>query len=167
MSEHPITLTVNGVTHSLNIPARMTLADVLRERLDVTSPHLGCEHGVCGACTILLNGSAVRSCITLAMQADGAEIRTVEGFVSDPGLRRIQEAFLEYHATQCGFCTPGFMASLAELFADGGRPTREQALEACAGCLCRCTGYINIVHAVDALLASEDSKSIDASQADG
>lgn len=167
MSEHTITLTVNRITHSLSVPARMTLADVLRERLNVTSPHLGCEHGVCGACTVLLDGSAVRSCITLAIQADGAEIRTLEGIASDPALRRIPEAFFEHHATQCGFCTPGFIVSLSELFAEGGRPTREQALEACAGCLCRCTGYVNIVHAVDALLAGEDSVSIGAAEADG
>jgi carbon-monoxide dehydrogenase small subunit len=152
MTEREIRLTVNGVEHALTVPVRMTLADALRERLDVTTPHLGCEHGVCGACTVLVDGAAARSCITLAVQADGCQILTLEGVVADSELSPIADAFVDHHAMQCGFCTPGFVMSLAELFADGGQPTRDEALETAAGCLCRCTGYVNIVKAIDALV---------------
>jgi aerobic-type carbon monoxide dehydrogenase small subunit (CoxS/CutS family) len=150
-------VTVNGVARTETVPARMTLADLLRERLDVTSPHLGCEHGVCGACTILIDGRASRSCITLAVQADGADVQTLEGLSQGGRLHPIQEAFSEHHAMQCGFCTPGFVMTLAELFADGHRPERDEAMDAIGGCLCRCTGYVNIVKAVDALLDEHDS----------
>jgi aerobic-type carbon monoxide dehydrogenase small subunit (CoxS/CutS family) len=152
MSEHLVTLTVNGRTRTESVPARMTLADLLRERLDVTSPHLGCEHGVCGACTVLIDGRASRSCTTLAVQAEGAEVLTLEGLGGPDGLHPIQQAFTEHHAMQCGFCTPGFVMTLAEQFADGRCPPREEVLEAAGGCLCRCTGYVNIVKAIDALL---------------
>ncbi len=154
--EWEITLLVNGETRSLSIPVRMTLADVLRERLDITSPHLGCEQGVCGACTVLIDGSAARSCITLAVQVDGAEIRTLEGLSEGGDLHPIQQAFTDNYAMQCGFCTPGFVMTLVGLLEDPSEPpTRDEALEAIGGCLCRCTGYVNIVKAVDALLGTE------------
>ena len=154
--EWEITLLVNGETRSLSIPVRMTLADVLRERLDITSPHLGCEQGVCGACTVLIDGSAARSCITLAVQVDGAEIRTLEGLSAGGDLHPIQQAFTDNYAMQCGFCTPRFVMTLAGLLEDRTEPpTRDGALEAIGGCLCRCTGYVNIVKAVDELLGTE------------
>jgi aerobic carbon-monoxide dehydrogenase small subunit len=152
VTERVVTLVVNGEPRTLTVPVRMTLADALRERLDVTSPHLGCEHGVCGACTIMVDGHAVRSCITLAVQADGSEIRTLEGLAGGDGMHPIQQAFADHHAMQCGFCTPGFVMTLAELLENGGTPTRDEVLEAAGGILCRCTGYVNIVKAIDALL---------------
>ena len=166
--EWEITLLVNGETRSLSIPVRMTLADVLRERLDITSPHLGCEQGVCGACTVLIDGSAARSCITLAVQADGAEIRTLEGLSDGADLHPVQQAFTDNYAMQCGFCTPGFVMTLAGLLEDPSEPpTRDEALEAIGGCLCRCTGYVNIVKAVDALLGTEPGEDLTRSEGAG
>jgi aerobic-type carbon monoxide dehydrogenase small subunit (CoxS/CutS family) len=149
MSTHTITLTVNGVERSEQVEARMTLADFLRERLDLTATHLGCEHGVCGACTILLDGAAARSCTTLAVQADGAEVVTLEGLVKpEAELHPVQQAFWEKHGMQCGFCTPGIVLSLVELLEREPEPSEEQVLETLGGHLCRCTGYTKIREAV-------------------
>ena len=149
MSTHTIRVTVNGTEHEAEVPARLTLADFLRERLDLTATHLGCEHGVCGACTILLDGETARSCIMLAAQADGSEITTLEGVVAeDEDLHPVQQAFWDRHGLQCGFCTPGIIMSTLELLREHPQPTREQIDDALGGHLCRCTGYVKIVEAV-------------------
>ena len=150
MSTHAITVTVNGVVHTEAVEARLTLADLLRERLDLTATHLGCEHGVCGACTVLVDGAASRSCTTLAVQADGAEIRTLEGLAADGGeLHPVQQAFWEKHGMQCGFCTPGIVMSLVELLERDPRPSEEAVADVLGGHLCRCTGYVKIREAVE------------------
>jgi aerobic-type carbon monoxide dehydrogenase small subunit (CoxS/CutS family) len=150
MSTHTITVTVNGREHAATVPSRLTLADFLREHLDLTATHLGCEHGVCGACTVLLNGETARSCIMLATQADGAEITTLEGVVADAeDLHPVQQAFWDRHGMQCGFCTPGFILSTIELLQEHPEPTREEIGDALGGHLCRCTGYVKIVEAVE------------------
>ena len=150
MSTHTVRLTVNGQRHEAEVPARLTLADFLRERLDLTATHLGCEHGVCGACTVLLNGETARSCIMLAVQADGGEILTLEGVAPDGGeLHPVQQAFWDRHGMQCGFCTSGFVLSTIELLEQHPQPSREQIGEALGGHLCRCTGYVKIVEAVE------------------
>ena len=150
MSTHTIRVTVNGTEHEAEVPARLTLADFLRERLDLTATHLGCEHGVCGACTILLDDETARSCIMLAAQADGSEITTLEGVVAeDEDLHPVQQAFWDRHGLQCGFCTPGIIMSTLELLREHPQPTREQIDDALGGHLCRCTGYVKIVEAVE------------------
>ena len=126
----------------------MTLADFLREELDLTGTHLGCEHGVCGACTILFDGEAVRSCLLLAVQADGAELQTVEGLAQGDALHPLQRAFQEHHALQCGFCTPGFLMTGIAFLNEATQPTEAQVREALSGNICRCTGYMPIVQAV-------------------
>lgn len=147
---HPVRMTVNGTTYEAEVPARLTLADFLREHLDLTATHLGCEHGVCGACTVLLDGATARACLTLTVQADGAEIRTLEGVAGDDGdLHPIQQALWERHGMQCGFCTSGIVMTLIELLDQHPEPTREQTMEALGGNLCRCTGYVKILEAVD------------------
>ena len=150
MSMHTITLTVNGDSHTEEVEARLTLADLLRERLDLTATHLGCEHGVCGACTVLIDGQAARSCTTLAVQADGAEVRTLEG-VADPDgeLHPVQRAFWEKHGMQCGFCTSGIVMSLVELLERDPTPSEEEIGDTLNGHLCRCTGYVKIREAVN------------------
>jgi aerobic carbon-monoxide dehydrogenase small subunit len=140
---------VNGEPLELEVEPRRLLADVLREDAHLFGTHLGCEHGVCGACTVLVDGEPVRSCLMLAVQADGAEITTVEGLATNGGLHPLQEAFREHHALQCGFCTPGFLITALHLLRE--RPEVEdeaEIREALAGNLCRCTGYSNIVDAV-------------------
>ncbi len=146
--EKRIRLKVNGTDHDLTVEARRTLADVLRDDLGFTGTHLGCEHGVCGACTVIVDGRSARSCLMLAAQADGAEISTVEGLASDAGLHPIQEAFWDHHALQCAFCTPGFLMTTYELLRKNPDPTEQQVREALSGNLCRCTGYQTIVEAV-------------------
>jgi aerobic-type carbon monoxide dehydrogenase small subunit (CoxS/CutS family) len=126
----------------------MTLADFIRQDLDLTGTHLGCEHGVCGACTILMNGEAVRSCLMLAVQADGARLETVEGLAKGTELHPLQRAFNDRHALQCGFCTPGFLMTAVAFLNDNPTPTRAQAREAISGNICRCTGYQPIIDAV-------------------
>lgn len=126
----------------------MTLADFIRQELDLTGTHLGCEHGVCGACTILMNGEAVRSCLMLAVQADGARLDTVEGLAHGGELHPLQRAFNDRHALQCGFCTPGFLMTAVAFLKENPAPTRAQAREAISGNICRCTGYQPIVDAV-------------------
>jgi carbon-monoxide dehydrogenase small subunit len=142
-------VTVNGRVRRAIAEPRLTLADFLRERLQLTGTHLGCEHGACGACTVLLDGEAVRSCLVFAVQADGAEITTVEGIAgSDGALSPVQQAFREEHGLQCGFCTPGFLTSVTAFLRDNPDPTDEQIREALSGNLCRCTGYQGILRAV-------------------
>jgi aerobic carbon-monoxide dehydrogenase small subunit len=141
-----ITVTVNGVEHTRSAPVRMTLADFLRGELGLTGTHLGCEHGVCGACTILLDGRSARSCLMLAVQTDGHEITTVEGIAPGPDkLHPLQEAFRDNHGLQCGFCTPGMLTTLLELLRDNPDPTEHEVRVAISGNLCRCTGYQGIV----------------------
>jgi aerobic carbon-monoxide dehydrogenase small subunit len=146
-----MSVTVNGEAHTATVEPRLLLADLLREVLGLRGTHLGCEHGVCGACTILLDGEPVRSCLMLAVQADGREVTTVEGLAGADGLHPLQEAFREHHALQCGFCTPGFL--LTALYLIDGDPALDERdekdlREALSGNLCRCTGYQNIVDAV-------------------
>ena len=143
-----ISVIVNGQEFDRIVEVRLTLADFLREELDLTGTHLGCEHGVCGACTILFDGQAIRSCLMPAVQANGAEITTVEDLSSDGQLNSLQSAFRENHALQCGFCTPGMLITATAFLKDNPHPTEEQAREAISGNICRCTGYVSIVNAV-------------------
>jgi carbon-monoxide dehydrogenase small subunit len=147
MSEtRQITLTVNNKTYTETVPVRVTLADFLRHQLCLTGTHLGCEHCVCGACTILFDGHSARSCLMLAVQTDGHEIVTIEGIApDDKTLHPLQEAFRDNHGLQCGFCTPGILTTLIELLRDNPSPTEEEVRIAISGNLCRCTGYQNIV----------------------
>jgi carbon-monoxide dehydrogenase small subunit len=149
MSDFTIRLRVNGRGVERIVPARRSLADLLREDLGLTGTHVGCEHGVCGACTVLVDGRTARSCLLLAVQLDGAEITTVEGLTPPDGLSALQEAFRECHALQCGFCTPGMLAAAHELLAENAAPTRDEIRAAIAGNLCMCTGYVNIVRAIE------------------
>jgi carbon-monoxide dehydrogenase small subunit len=143
-----IALTVNGRRYEETVETRFTLADFLRQQLGLTGTHLGCEHGVCGACTVLLDGRSVRSCLMLAVQANGHEITTVEGIAPDrTTLHPLQEAFRDNHGLQCGFCTPGILTTLIEFLRDNPDPTEEQVRVAISGNLCRCTGYQGIVAA--------------------
>jgi aerobic-type carbon monoxide dehydrogenase small subunit (CoxS/CutS family) len=143
-----VEVSVNGRTYREDVEPRLLLADFLRHRLGLTGTHVGCEHGVCGACTIRLDGAAVRSCLLLAAQADGATIETVEGLAANGELHPLQEAFRAHHALQCGFCTSGILMSAAELLERDGTPTREEIVDMLAGHLCRCTGYEPIVDAI-------------------
>jgi carbon-monoxide dehydrogenase small subunit len=150
-AEVPIRLRVNGTARRATVPPRLTLADFLRERCHLTGTHLGCEHGVCGACTVLLDGAAVRACLVFAVQADGAEVTTIEGIGSPTGeLSPVQAAFRDHHGLQCGFCTPGFVVSATAFLRDHPDPDDEQLREGLSGNLCRCTGYQGIVAAVRA-----------------
>ena len=143
-----IALVVNGVRHEVEVETRLTLADCLRHRLKLTGTHLGCEHGVCGACTVLVDGQAVRSCLMLAVQAERAEVTTVEGVAAADGtLHPLQEAFRDQHGLQCGFCTPGMLMTLIEFLDENPSPTEVEVREAISGNLCRCTGYQGIVAA--------------------
>ncbi len=154
ISKHPIQLKINGRTYSGEAEPRTSLADFLRDELNLTGTHLGCEHGVCGICTILVDGSAVRSCLLLAVQADGAEILTVEGLGSPDGkLHPIQEAFAEEHGLQCGFCTPGFLMAIYELLESNSSPSEQEIRDVLGGQLCRCTGYQGILRAVQSAAA--------------
>ena len=144
-----VTVTVNGDPRRASVEARKTLADFLREDCALTGTHLGCEHGVCGACTVLLDGAAVRSCLVFAVQADGADITTIEG-IGGPGgeLSPVPAAFRDAHGLQCGFCTPGFVVSVTAFLRDNPDPTDEEIRDALSGNLCRCTGYQGIINAV-------------------
>jgi carbon-monoxide dehydrogenase small subunit len=142
-------LTVNGTAREAQVEPRLTLADYLRERCQLTGTHLGCEHGVCGACTVLLDGAPVRACLMFAVQADGCEVTTIEGIASRDGrLSVVQEAFRACHGLQCGFCTPGFVLSVTAFLRDNPSPTDDDIIDALSGNLCRCTGYQGIVAAV-------------------
>lgn len=148
-SLHTITLTVNGQTYTRTIEPRLLLSDFLRHDLGLSGTHVGCEQGVCGACTILLDGEPARSCLMLAVQANGHTLTTVEGLASSPStLHPLQQAFWEAHGLQCGFCTPGFLMTLVPFLRDNPRPTEAEIREAISGNLCRCTGYQHIVAAV-------------------
>ncbi len=145
----PVSFSVNGAPYDLTLPARRLLSDALRHDLRLTGTHVGCEHGVCGACTVLVDGDPVRSCLVFAVSLDGAAITTVEGCrSSDGGMGPVQQAFHECHALQCGFCTPGFITTVTAYLRENPSPSREEAREAISGNLCRCTGYVNIVDAV-------------------
>ena len=144
-----VRLTVNGRPVERTVPARRSLADFLRDDLRLTGTHLGCEHGVCGACTVLVNGRSARACLLLAAQLESASVTTIEGLSPSNGLSPLQAAFRECHALQCGFCTPGMIVTAHELLAENPAPTREEIREALAGNLCMCTGYVNIVRAVE------------------
>jgi aerobic-type carbon monoxide dehydrogenase small subunit (CoxS/CutS family) len=155
VNKREITLTVNGRSMTGRAEPRVTLADFLRDEFDLTGTHLGCEHGVCGACTVLLDGYSVRSCLMLAVQAEGHEIRTVEGLASNDGeLHPIQKAFSEEHALQCGFCTPGFLMTIEEFLREVPDPDEDEIRKRLSGNLCRCTGYQNIVSAVKSAAAT-------------
>ena len=145
---HRIELTVNGNPQYCEIEARMTLADCLREKLNMTGTHLGCEHGVCGACTVMVDGVAVRSCLMFAVQAVDAEITTIEGLARDGKLSALQQAFHDNFALQCGFCTPGFLTTAEAFLAENPVPTRAEVQSAISGNICRCTGYVSIVDAI-------------------
>ncbi len=153
MNEVPVTVTVNDERYRAFVEPRKTLADFLREDCVLTGTHLGCEHGVCGACTVLIDGDAVRSCLMFAVQADGAEVVTIEGLAPPGELGPVQEAFREEHGLQCGFCTPGFVVSVHAFLAANPRPSRTEIREALSGNLCRCTGYQGIVRAVERVAA--------------
>jgi carbon-monoxide dehydrogenase small subunit/2-furoyl-CoA dehydrogenase 2Fe-2S iron sulfur subunit len=144
-----VEVTVNGRRHREQVEPRLLLSDFLRHTLGLTGTHVGCEHGVCGACTILLDGVAVRSCLLLAAQADGAEIGTVEGLATNGELNPLQAAFKECHALQCGFCTPGILMAARDLLSRGGTPSRAVIEDMLSGHLCRCTGYEPIVDAIE------------------
>lgn len=148
-----VTVTVNGTEHQRLVEARTLLSDFLRHELGLTGTHVGCEHGVCGTCTVLLNGESIRSCLMFAVQADGQEITTVEGLGTIEEMHPLQEAFQEAHGLQCGYCTPGFLMTLVPFLEQNPNPTEEEIREVISGNLCRCTGYQKIVEA--AKLAAE------------
>jgi carbon-monoxide dehydrogenase small subunit len=143
-----VRVVVNGGCHEREVEARTSLADFLREDLDLTGTHVGCEHGVCGACTVLLDGDPIRSCLMLAVQADGASVTTVEGLAPGDGLHPLQEAFWAHHGLQCGYCTPGILLTAHAFLREHPTPTRDEIREMLAGNLCRCTGYQFVVEAV-------------------
>ena len=143
-----VSVQVNGEARQASVEVRTTLADFLRDALDLTGTHVGCEHGVCGACTVLLDGQPVRSCLMLAVQAEGAAITTVEGLATGEKLHPLQQAFWDHHGLQCGFCTPGFLLTAKAFLEENPRPTDDEIREAISGNLCRCTGYHFIVEAI-------------------
>ncbi len=160
MSNHQIKMIINGRRHAGNVEARVSLSDFLRGDAGYTGVHVGCEHGVCGACTVIVDGKAVRSCLMLAVQADGAEVMTAEGLAASDGtLHPVQQALLEEHALQCGFCTPGIVMTLAALTNGDHRPSEAQILEALSGHICRCTGYQGIRRAAKKLAGCRGDKS--------
>jgi carbon-monoxide dehydrogenase small subunit len=143
-----ITVTINGLSYTRRVEPRMLLSDFLRHEIGLTGTHVGCEHGVCGACTVLLDGRSARSCLTLAVQTNGADIETVEGQGSVEDLGRIQRAFRDHHGLQCGFCTPGFIMTITDMLRHHSLETDDEIREALSGNICRCTGYEHIVNAV-------------------
>ena len=151
--KHDISLTINGRDYAVAVDARRTLADVIREDCGQTGTHIGCEHGVCGACTVIVDGAPVRSCLMFGVQADGKEIRTVEGLADGDKLHPMQQAFMENHALQCGFCTPGFLMLSVGVLEREPDISDEDLLDVLASNLCRCTGYVNIVKAVRSVAA--------------
>ncbi|MFB3142236.1 MAG: (2Fe-2S)-binding protein [Acidobacteriota bacterium] len=148
-----VEITVNGLTYNKQVEPRRLLSDFLREDLDLRGTHVGCEHGICGACTVLMNGHTVRSCLMFAVQANGAEITTIEGLATNGELHPLQEGFWENHGLQCGFCTPGFLLSACELLERNPDPTEEEVRVGLSGNMCRCTGYQGIVESVLAAAA--------------
>ena len=148
MTKKAISLTVNGRQREAFVPPRMLLSDFIRNELEMPGTHVGCEHGVCGSCNVLVDGQAVRSCLMFAVQVDGTQITTVEGYSTEGALHPIQQAFWEEHGLQCGFCTPGMLAAARELLDANPDPTDEEIREASSGSLCRCTGYEFIINAI-------------------
>ena len=148
-----INLTVNGRSHAVSVEARKTLADVIREDCGQTGTHLGCEHGICGACTVIVDGAPIRACLMFGVQADGSEIRTVEGLANGDELHPLQRAFTEYHALQCGYCTPGFLMLATSVLEREPDISDDDLLDVLSSNLCRCTGYVNIIKAVRAAAA--------------
>ena len=157
MAEHDITLTVNGTEHDLTVESRTLLVHALRDDLGYTGPNVGCESTLCGACTVHLDGAAVKSCTVLAVQADGADVTTVAALDEDGTLDPLQESFREDHGLQCGYCTPGMLMTASELLAETPDPDRQEIREALEGNLCRCTGYQNIVNAVESAAGKMDA----------
>jgi carbon-monoxide dehydrogenase small subunit len=153
-----ITVTVNGIAHRHTVEPRLLLSDFLRHALGLTGTHVGCEHGVCGACTVLLDGHSARSCLTLAVQADGAAVRTVESLGTPEQLSDLQQAFRDHHALQCGFCTPGMLMTALDLLAKYPLASDAEIRDGLSGNLCRCTGYDNIVAAVRALVTRRGAR---------
>jgi carbon-monoxide dehydrogenase small subunit len=147
MAKSGTRLIVNGKSYARVVETRLTLADFLRQELNLTGTHLGCEHGVCGACTVLVDGRSTRACLMFAVQANGREVTTVEGLAPDGKLSVLQQAFMDNHGLQCGFCTPGMLMTLTELLRENPEPTEQEVREALTGNLCRCTGYAGIVAA--------------------
>jgi len=147
MSKQATRVSVNGKSYARVVDARLTLADFLRHELNLTGTHLGCEHGVCGACTVLVDGHSARSCLMFAVQANNCEVTTVEGLAPDGKLSVLQQAFIDNHGLQCGFCTPGMLITLTELLRENPEPNEQEVREALTGNLCRCTGYAGIVRA--------------------
>jgi aerobic-type carbon monoxide dehydrogenase small subunit (CoxS/CutS family) len=153
-----IALTVNGKQHRVSVEPRRTLLDCLRDDLVFPGTHVGCEHGVCGCCNVIVDGSLVRSCLMLAVQADGGSVETIEGIGQDGELSPMQEAFCSHHAMQCGYCTPGMIMTLEDLLRNNAQPTEEELVEAVSGNLCRCTGYQQILHAAREVIASASER---------
>jgi aerobic-type carbon monoxide dehydrogenase small subunit (CoxS/CutS family) len=150
-----ITVTVNGASYERDVDARRLLVHVIRDDLDLTGTHIGCDTGNCGACTVIVDGLAVKSCMMLAVQADGASIETVESLASGDELHPLQRAFSAHHALQCGYCTPGMLMSAKHLLDNNSEPTENEIRRAIQGNICRCTGYVNIVDAIDAAARGE------------
>ena len=150
MSSHPVTVTINGVEYEREVEARKLLIHFIRDDLDLTGSHIGCDTGNCGACTVICDGRLVKSCMMLAVQADGAEIETVEGLAEGDELNALQQAFSEHHALQCGYCTPGMLMSATALLRENPSPSEAEIRKALQGNICRCTGYWNIFEAVKA-----------------
>ena len=156
MSKHHVEMTINGRRHTSDVEARVSLADFLRDDAGYTGVHIGCEHGVCGACTVIVDGKAVRSCLMLAVQAEGAEVTTAEGLAAPDGaLHPVQQVMLDEHALQCGFCTPGVVMTLAALTSDEKKSSEKQLLAALSGHVCRCTGYQGIRRAAKKLAGAD------------
>ena len=153
MSNEQVTVTVNGRQYERSVEPRRLLSDFIREDVGLTGTHVGCEHGICGTCTVLMNGQTVRSCLTFAVQAHGSEITTVESLGTPTSMHPLQEAFWEHHGLQCGFCTPAMLLTAKELLDANPSPSREEIQEAISGNLCRCTGYQTIVEAVETAAA--------------
>ncbi len=154
-----IELTVNGVAHQVDVEARWLLSDVLRHEVGLTGTHVGCEHGVCGCCTVLIEGQPARSCLTLAVQVDGTEVTTVEGLAEPHGdLHPLQESFMTHHGLQCGYCTPGFLMSALPIYEQAANMSDEALRKAISGQLCRCTGYAGILDAIRGAAAIEDAR---------
>lgn len=159
MTTHPITVEVNGVVYERSVSPRLLLSDFLRHELHLTGTHVGCEHGVCGACTVQLDGDGVRSCLLFAVQVDGSAIGTVEGMANGPDLHPLQAAFSASHALQCGFCTPGLLMTIDSMLDELSTMTEAEVREALSGNICRCTGYQGIVEAVMATVANHPAVS--------
>lgn len=164
MSKHDVKIKVNGVDYCKNVPARLTLVDFLRDECGLTGTHAGCEHGICGACTVEFDGRPIRSCLMFAVQAEGHQVKTVEGLAKDGKLSALQDAFCETHALQCGFCTPAMLMAGQSLLNETLQPTDDEIREALSANICRCTGYVQIIEAVK--LAAKNLREAESGSAD-